>query len=157
MNSYSFKNLRNLLKSDDRMNNDRLYDYLEKWNILKDNEITKLLTIYKEMYNNDTKVYYRNSIYKDNKYEIVLIYWCPYTHTRIHFHPKGGCIMKVLDGYLDIDIYDDSDYATIEYKSSKILNEEQIEYIEGKHGIHRISNDKNSNYAISINIYIYNK
>jgi hypothetical protein len=62
--------------------------------------------------------------------------------------------MKVIEGYIDIDIYDDSDFSILQNIGSKLKIAGDIEYIKGKHGIHRISNDTNSDSAITIHIYI---
>jgi len=145
----------------------RLYEFIENLCINDTLELKELLydisyydfcnTIeyYKNIYKYDIGSYFKHSIFKKNNIEIVIIYWCPYTHSRIHYHPNKGCIMKVLEGYLDIDIYDDSDFSTIQHVEYKTILEGQIEYIRGKHGIHRISNDKNPDYAVSLHIYMY--
>jgi len=152
MNSYSLNNLYNFLDKSSINDTIELKELL--YNISFD-DFYNLIDNYKNKYHNDSGIYYRHSIYKKNNFEVVLIYWCPYSYSRIHSHPNKGCIMKVLKGYLDIDLYDDSDYSTIQHYSCKTILEDQIEYIKGKHGIHRISNDKNSDYAISFHIYMY--
>ena len=43
--------------------------------------------------------YNKEIIYKNSKYEIVLITWGANSSTLIHCHPKNGCIMRVLKGY----------------------------------------------------------
>jgi cysteine dioxygenase len=157
MNNNSFENLCKLLKNNNIEDASNLIDYMNEWDVMYDKYILELVDKYSNIYSNNSHLYYRHSLFTYNSYEVVLIYWCPYSHSRVHFHPLKGCIMKVLKGYLDIDLYDSSDYSTIQHISSKIIQDGQVEYIKGKHGIHRISNDNNCDYAISLHIYVHNK
>ena len=118
MNSYSLNNLYNFLDKSSINDTIELKELL--YNISFD-DFYNLIDNYKNKYHNDSGIYYRHSIYKKNNYEVVLIYWCPYSYSRIHSHPNKGCIMKVLKGYLDIDLYDDSDYSTIQHYSCKTI------------------------------------
>jgi hypothetical protein len=157
MNNNSYESLCKILMNCNIKDAIELDEYITEWDIKNDKSIIEMINRMKGMYINDTGKYYRNRLFKYDKYEIVLIYWCPYSYSRVHYHPNGGCIMKILEGYLDIDIYDDSDYSTIQNIASKMRTEGNIEYMRGKHGIHRISNENNGEYAISIHIYVYNK
>jgi hypothetical protein len=157
MNNYSYESLCKILMKGNIKDAIELDEYITEWNIKDDTQMVEIIDKIKGLYMNDIGKYYKNQLFKYDKYEIVLIYWCPYSHSRVHNHPDGGCIMKILEGYLDIDIYDDSDYSTIQNIASIMRCENNIEYIRGKHGIHRISNDNNGEYAISIHIYVYNK
>jgi predicted metal-dependent enzyme (double-stranded beta helix superfamily) len=157
MNNYSYESLCKILMKCNIKDAIELDEYITEWNIKDDTQIVEIIDKMKGLYVNDIGQYYKNRIFKYDKYEIVLIYWCPYSHSRVHNHPGGGCIMKILEGYLDIDIYDDSDFSTIQNIGSIMRDAGKIEYMKGKHGIHRISNDNNSEYAISIHIYVYNK
>ena len=157
MNNYSYENLCKLLKDGSINDAIELRRYIEEWNTKDDKTIIEIIQNMERLYINEIGTYYRNTVFKFDKYEIILIYWCPYSHSRVHYHPNKGCIMKILQGYLDIDIYDDSDFSTIQHLSSIIRNEGEVEYIKGKHGIHRISNDTNGWYAISLHVYVHNK
>jgi hypothetical protein len=158
MNNYSYESLCELLKTQNITDANELYDFMKEWDITNDKYIFKLLEDIHNKYNGMNGTYYRNVIYEYKKnsicYKIVLIYWSPYSHSRVHYHPSGGCIMKVIKGYIDIDMYDDTDYSILQNIGTKLKVEGEIEYIKGRHGIHRISNDKNPDSAITIHIYI---
>jgi cysteine dioxygenase len=154
MNNYSFNELCKLLKNNNINDAADLYNFVYEWDISHDSYILTLLDYYKDSYLNIQRSYYRHVIYECEKYKVVLIYWCPYSFSRIHFHPSNGCIMKVIEGYIDIDIFDDSDYSILQNIGTKLKIEGDIEYIKGRHGIHRISNDKNPNFAITLHIYV---
>ena len=154
MNNYSYEDLCLILQNQNISDANELYEFMKEWDITNDKYILQLLDDTHNKYDNINGAYYRNVIYEYDKYKIVLIYWCPYSHSRVHFHPSGGCIMKVIEGYIDIDMYDDSDYSILQNIGTKLKIEGEIEYIKGKHGIHRISNDKNPESAITLHIYI---
>lgn len=157
MNNNSYESLCKILKRGEIKDAVELRDFMIEWDIKNDKMIIEMVEKIERLYINDIGKYYRTTLFGCNKYEIVLIYWCPYSHSRVHYHPGNGCIMKIIDGYLDIDLYDDSDFSTIQNISSIIRNEGEVEYIKGKHGIHRISNDTNGNYAISLHVYVHNR
>jgi|688.fasta_scaffold251091_2 hypothetical protein len=154
MNNYSYEGLCKILQNQNINDANELIEFMKEWDINNDTYILNLLKIFHNKYNGITHSYYKNIIFEHNNYKIVLIYWCPYSYSRVHSHPSAGCIMKVIEGYIDIDIYDDSDFSILQNIGSKLKIAGDIEYIKGKHGIHRISNDTNSDSAITIHIYI---
>ena len=92
--------------------------------------------------------YKRNDIFKNKRYEIILICWKKNQFSRIHNHPKYGCIFKVLKGQLSEFVYN-KNLNLIESKNHTINS---TGYIDDSLGYHRVGNDLKEN-AISIHIY----
>jgi predicted metal-dependent enzyme (double-stranded beta helix superfamily) len=149
MNGYS--ELIELLKNKIINDSIELKDFLKNWNVINDLSFD----ILKEKYKSIENKYFRENLYKDDNYEITLIFWCPHSHSPIHYHVNRGCIMKILDGTLRINKYEDSDFSTIRHTHTNIYNINDIEYIKGRHGIHKVFNDTD-NMAISLHIYVKN-
>ena len=90
--------------------------------------------------------YYRNLVFKNNDFEILVISWLPGQKTPIHSHPQNGCIMKILDGQLcETKITKDNKSITNYIKND-------TSYIHDSIGKHVISNESD-NLAVSLHIY----
>jgi len=152
MNNYSYTDLWLLLEKRKYKDAIEFKEFLLKWDIKTDIS----LDIIKNKYINNKNEYFKEYLYKDENYEVILIIWTPYSETPIHNHVKGGCIMKVIEGRLKIIKYDDGDLSSIQYINSEYYNEGSIEYIRGKHGIHKVMNNKDR-LAISLHIYVLSK
>ena len=103
---------------------------------------------YSEYVNFDDKNYKRNLIFKNSNYEILLICWKPGQSSKIHDHPKNGCIFKMLEGQLSEFIYNQD----LQLTQSTNLNKNTVGYIDDEKGYHKIVNDLKKN-AVSIHIY----
>jgi hypothetical protein len=109
-------------------------------NILKLNtDWTKYAKINQNSYN-------KNSIYKDQDFEIVVITWYKNQSTNMHKHPSNGCLMKVLLGSLT-----EQKVLTDNSISINTLNTNDISYIHDKYAKHKIYN--NNNLSVSLHIY----
>ena len=99
--------------------------------------------------------YSKTCIFRNEEYELLLITWLPKQHTKIHLHPKNGCIMKILYGKLN-EIRIDNDLNIKE----NILDINQNTFMCNNYGEHIISNINNK-VAISLHLYsppnFYNK
>ena len=85
---------------------------------------------------------------ENDEFEIFLICWKEGQETNIHKHPKGGCILKVLDGILREEIYkyksstkSSTKSNTQIYCGSRSLNNNSVSYIDNKLGMHKIINE----------------
>ena len=94
----------------------------------------------------NSKNYDKNSIYKNNLFEIIIINWMPGQFSNLHSHPENGCIMKILDGYLHEKRYIDN--KVIEYNHNK----NDMTFIHNNHGTHIVGNNSDK-HAISVHIY----
>jgi hypothetical protein len=114
-----------------------LYIDIETINYCKSNAI----------YNNNKK-YNRKKLheYSNDLFEIILICWDENSETSIHDHPEKGCILYLIDGILEEQIYDVN--LTL-HKTTKI-NSKTTSYMENSLGYHKI---KCINNAISLHIY----
>ena len=89
--------------------------------------------------------YSKNIIYSNTIFEIIMISWLPGQYTKLHGHPKNGCLMKVLYGTLNEILFS----TNKTYTETKI-NTNEITFIKNnKHIISNISN------KCSISIHIY--
>ena len=89
--------------------------------------------------------YSKNIIYRNTIFEIIMISWLPGQNTRLHGHPKNGCLMKVLYGSLNEVTFINNK----KYTETKI-NTNDITFI--KNNKHIISNVSDK-CCISIHIY----
>lgn len=94
----------------------------------------------------DKEKYKKNVVYRNSNYEIILITWLAGQKTKLHDHPKNGCIMKVLEGELKENLY------TREKIIDNIYKKDDISYIDNTIGKHIISNNTKNN-TISLHIY----
>ena len=95
----------------------------------------------------NNKNYSRNIIYRNKIYEIIIITWMPHQFTKLHKHPKNGCLMKVLKGELNEIIFSNQN----KYMERK-LNENTVTFIKDKLGKHIISN-VSKKPCITLHIY----
>ena len=80
------------------------------------------------------KKYYKNIIYQNDVFELVLIKWSKDSHTTIHQHPKNGCLLKVLEGNLKEERF----YNKEKYQVTN-LDKNSVGYMHDVLGKHRIS------------------
>lgn len=84
--------------------------------------------------------------------KLTLIKWTPGKSSKIHGHPEGGCIFKVLHGVLTEARYDTSDRL----RSQSVLFKHSMNYIDDQIGFHKVSNNTDE-VAYSIHLYTYGK
>jgi len=80
------------------------------------------------------KNYYKNIIYQNDAFELILIKWEMGSETSIHEHPNNGCILKLLEGKLKEERYD----KFKKYKSSE-LTVNSVGYMHDNLGAHKIT------------------
>jgi hypothetical protein len=85
---------------------------------------------------------------KKDLYDMFLIKWEPYCHTSIHNHPDGDCIMKLLEGHIIEQRFQNSETCN----EIKTLNTSDISFMSDSLGLHRIINDNNT-HSYSLHIY----
>lgn len=96
----------------------------------------------------DSNKYKRTVIYKNDKFEVVLIGWMPHQSTPFHYHPNKGCIFKILQGNL---------MEVLQKKTEKFYNlnfykTDDVGYIHNDIGCHAVENFTNEK-VISLHIY----
>jgi cysteine dioxygenase len=98
---------------------------------------------------NDDK-YTRNTVFRNDDIELIIISWNNNQISGVHDHPDNGCLMKILQGELDEYNYE------IKEKELNLLNirnckADSIGYQEGETGLHDIVNKNNK--TVSLHIY----
>ena len=90
--------------------------------------------------------YTRTILYVNDVIEIILICWEKGQKSKIHDHPNRGCLLKVLDGSLTENNYNEN----IKFFHSKILCKNDIGFKESDKILHSIcANEK----TVSLHIY----
>lgn len=90
--------------------------------------------------------YTKNILYRNSDLEIILISWLPGQHTKLHSHPKNGCILKVLEGELNEIKINEKDIIESNIETG------QVSLMHDDLGKHIISN-VGSETAVSLHIY----
>ena len=92
--------------------------------------------------------YNRILIFQSAYFDAYLICWLTNQKTKIHDHPSQGCLMKVLDGKLEENMYKNNNDLT--FISSNILDTNEIGYRINNQILHQIIAKSNS---VSLHIY----
>lgn len=100
----------------------------------------------------DKNIPYSKKCAFQNEYiEIIIISWGKNKHSKIHDHPSGGCLLKIMEGCLVENVYILNNNF-IEFSKVNHLQLDQISYQVGTHYLHSISNE---NDTITVSIHIY--
>lgn len=95
--------------------------------------------------------YVRKLAYRDSTIDIYVITWNNLQESRVHDHPEEGCLMKVLQGSLEEDIYEIR-HGRAHYTETHEIENGHVGYQIGSFGLHNIKNPHNFN-TVSIHIY----
>jgi cysteine dioxygenase len=138
-------------------------DYISKNLIIKDtiNETYNIDLIKTYLYQpiniQPKEKYQKTLLFRNNNFEIYQINWLKNAETNIHYHPKRGCIMKIIKGSLQEKLYQSKIYNIgakdfmnkYEIKNS-FYNMNDVSYIDDTIGLHKIIAIEES---ISLHIY----
>jgi len=104
---------------------------------------------YKEFIKENPITYNKQLLYRSptNRFEIFIITWCPFQESPIHDHSENGCLLRVLEGELMEDLYDNNVKFQIKTKFKK----DDISYLDNEIGFHRIINL--GRRSVSLHIY----
>lgn len=95
----------------------------------------------------DVKRYNRELVYRDDDLEILVLTWDSQQTSGIHDHPSNGCVVKILSGELNEEVY-----TTRGKQCCRKLKKDSVNYQEGIDGIHNIIN-VTDNISVSLHIY----
>lgn len=93
--------------------------------------------------------YERIELYRDAKFEIMLLCWEPGQASPIHNHAADGCAQVVLEGVLHEELFEKDSLKPI---SSLDLKVGDYSFIDDTKGVHRISN-KGNYPCCSLHVY----
>ncbi|KAJ2768124.1 hypothetical protein IWQ56_003061 [Coemansia nantahalensis] len=103
--------------------------------------------------------YTRNLVDDGNgKYNLLILVWGEGQASPIHDHAGSHCMMKLLSGHLDEELYAWPDGSAGEAKTMPLrcttpLAANNIAYMHDKIGLHRIANPSMSEKAVSLHLY----
>lgn len=96
----------------------------------------------------NNKSYTRVLVYRNESIEIYIITWSCNQSAKIHDHSQNGCYLKMLQGSLEEDIYDNK----LNLLSTNIIKEGDISFMNNNIGFHSINN-KSSGISVSLHVY----
>jgi len=102
--------------------------------------------------------YTRTSVYRDARFEVLLLNWAPGAISAIHDHGGQFCWMTVLEGRLEVEDYVRLDagevlgYARIEPRGSRTLERGEIDSRGGRFDLHRVGASYDAP-AVSLHVY----
>ncbi len=102
--------------------------------------------------------YTRTCVYRDERFEVLLLNWAPGVSSAIHDHGGQHCWMVVLGGRVEIDDYvrvDDArrpGYAEVERGGSRTLEAGGLEVRQGRFDLHRVS-ATSARPSVSLHVY----
>ena len=93
-------------------------------------------------------IYTRKTFFRNDIFEAILITWYPGSGSPIHDHSENGCLMFLVNGCLNEEIYNESG----ELVMVKNISDNNVHYIHNRDGKHKVSNQ--TKYTVySIHIY----
>lgn len=90
----------------------------------------------------------KNLVHRDKQFEIFLINWPHNYQSEIHNHSENGCLLKVLKGSLQENIYN----TNLELLYLKERKSQAISYLDDSIGYHSV---RNINTINSVSLHIY--
>lgn len=123
------------------MNLNKIIQYLDK-SITKKNNVYQFQEFWNKLEinnnyffpsNNKEPKYHRKILHRTDIYEIVLIKWEKNSFAKLHYHPKNGCLLKILSGKIR-----EKKYKNNKCYLDKVYNENQISYMHDYYGGHEI-------------------
>ncbi|CAG8291306.1 unnamed protein product [Penicillium salamii] len=109
-----------------------------------------------------SRTYTRNLIDEGNgKSNLLILVWSPGKGSTIHDHANAHCLMKILKGRLQEDLYswpnqkqiDNGEKCPPQLTKQTTYGENQVTYMSDKLGLHRISNPDHNGFAVSLHLY----
>ncbi|KAJ3604181.1 hypothetical protein NHX12_028922 [Muraenolepis orangiensis] len=101
--------------------------------------------------------YTRNLVDEGNgKFNLMILCWGEGHGSSIHDHTDSHCFMKLLQGQLKETLFDwpcDKTHGDMLQKSQRILQENQVAYINDSLGLHRVENGSHTECAASLHLY----
>ena len=94
------------------------------------------------------KSYTKSLVNKTADFSIYIITWKKHQESKIHNHSNNGCLYMILQGSLMENYYNNK----LEYIGFKIVEKNNIGYIDNNLYYHNIINDTD-NIAVSLHIY----
>lgn len=122
---------------------DELYKYflkLDDINLKEHIDVLKHINFEKKDYEKYIKFCHKNynriklDEYSTDKFEIMILCWNKDQESNIHDHPNNGCILKILDGKIIEEVYDNK----LKLIKKNLLETDDISYKEKNKIIHKI-------------------
>jgi NitT/TauT family transport system ATP-binding protein len=104
------------------------------------------------------KSYTRTCLYRDDRFEVLLLNWSPGAASALHDHGGQHCWLAVLEGRLDIDDYvrlDEGDvpgHARISARGSRMLERGGLDLRSGRFDLHKVRATRDAP-AVSLHVY----
>ncbi|CAL8249211.1 unnamed protein product [Merluccius merluccius] len=101
--------------------------------------------------------YTRNLVDEGNgKFNLMILCWGEGHGSSIHDHTDSHCFMKLLQGQLKETLFEwpsAKAHGDMVQKSQRLLQENQVAYINDSIGLHRVENGSHTECAASLHLY----
>jgi cysteine dioxygenase len=98
--------------------------------------------------------YTRNLVFRNKRFEILVLCWNKNQKSGIHNHPNGGCLVKLLKGFQLIEhSYKLEKDNKIKWLNSHNIRVGDISYQQGSSGLHNIVNPSKKHCAVTLHVY----
>ena len=98
--------------------------------------------------------YTRNSIYRSEKFELILLCWNPGDKTPIHSHDGQKCWVYQVRGKIEEERYEKDASGNPNLTHNQTLDEGALTYMDDQMGYHVLAN-RSSLKASTLHIYMY--
>ena len=96
--------------------------------------------------------YTRNCLFKDDKFELLLICWGPNQETSVHNHDGEDCWVHLITGEIEENFYKFDELANLVKFKSQIVVETTTSFINDKIGLHKLRNNSEGK-TMSLHLY----
>jgi len=98
--------------------------------------------------------YTRNCMYKDARFELILLCWDEGQETSIHDHDGEDCWVYLLNGKMEEIFYSLDESSNLKEEHSQSILPNQLSFMNDRVGYHRL---RNSNKGQSMSLHLYAK
>lgn len=109
---------------------------------------------FKSYENWSQKRYTRNCLYRDAKFELILICWERGQQTAVHGHNGEDCWVYLIEGKMEEVYYSFGEKHFLKKIDSKEFSKNELSFMNDTLGFHKL---KNSNPGKSLSLHIYSK
>ncbi len=96
--------------------------------------------------------YTRNCLYRDDKFELILLCWEKGQGTAIHGHDGEDCWVYLLEGEMEEVMFSLDDLDHLKEVGSQKVIPQQLTFMNDKIGFHKLKNSANGS-SISLHLY----
>jgi len=101
--------------------------------------------------------YSKKLVMRNDIAELYVITWSPNSESQIHDHPNVGCLLKVVKGSLQEDLFIRDGLSNAKFNETNYLIQNSIGFRSGNNVLHKITNINNTDDMYTVSIHIYSE